>query len=289
MDCERGAGEVAVSEPDQGAVAGGSTSASTPCHCSQRRGSVKNPNVPMAPAAASAPDSGALCTHNTPRNTGVAVATVRISCRKGSDPDRSNSVLPACRQGEAMSTAAHDESPHPVDDLLDGRLAALRPEAERLRATLLRGESPESLGLTEDGLARVLEERGTAQSGRFHFLETPLALDRYKQASTQLLTMLDQVVNPTLVRTRRMSLVCIRSGSAPAGFTFEIESPGGGLALPAVPGDRGTRPRPRPGPRHLPRAVGSGRTARLDHRMAPVRHLRPASFGVETFGCGNKI
>jgi hypothetical protein len=27
---------------------------------------------------------------------------------------------------------------------------------------LLRGESPESLGLTEDGLARVLEERGLA-------------------------------------------------------------------------------------------------------------------------------
>ena len=43
-----------------------------------------------------------------------------------------------------------------------GRLAALRSEAERLRAALLRGESPESLGLTEDGLARVLEERGLA-------------------------------------------------------------------------------------------------------------------------------
>jgi hypothetical protein len=41
----------------------------------------------------------------------------------------------------------------------DGQLAALRPEADRLRAALLRGESPESLGLTEDGLARLLEER----------------------------------------------------------------------------------------------------------------------------------
>jgi hypothetical protein len=61
-----------------------------------------------------------------------------------------------------MSTATHDESPDPVDELIDGRLAALRPEAERLRAALLRGESPESLGLTEDGLARVLEERGLA-------------------------------------------------------------------------------------------------------------------------------
>jgi hypothetical protein len=60
-----------------------------------------------------------------------------------------------------MSTAANDESLDRVDDL-DGRLAALRSEAERLRAALLRGESPESLGLTEDGLARVLEERGLA-------------------------------------------------------------------------------------------------------------------------------
>jgi len=59
-----------------------------------------------------------------------------------------------------MSTAARNESVGRVDDLLDGRLAALRPEAERLRAALLRGESPESLGLTEDGLARELEERG---------------------------------------------------------------------------------------------------------------------------------
>lgn len=63
---------------------------------------------------------------------------------------------------KAMSTAANNESLDRVDDLLDGRLAALRSEAERLRAALLRGESPESLGLTEDGLARVLEERGLA-------------------------------------------------------------------------------------------------------------------------------
>ena len=34
--------------------------------------------------------------------------------------------------------------------------------------------------------------------GRFHVLGTPLALDRYKQASTELLTMLDQVVYPAL-------------------------------------------------------------------------------------------
>jgi len=60
-----------------------------------------------------------------------------------------------------MSEAARDESRDRVD-LLDGRLAALRAEADRLRAALLRGESPESLGLTEDGLTRVLEERGLA-------------------------------------------------------------------------------------------------------------------------------
>jgi hypothetical protein len=75
------------------------------------------------------------------------------------------SYHPRCQHADrekAMSTAAHDESPNRVDDLLDGRLAALQAEAERLRAALLRGESPESLGLTEEGLARVLEERGIA-------------------------------------------------------------------------------------------------------------------------------
>jgi hypothetical protein len=59
-----------------------------------------------------------------------------------------------------MSGAAREESRDRVDDLLDERLAALRTEADRLRAALLRGESPASLGLTEDGLIRVLEGRG---------------------------------------------------------------------------------------------------------------------------------
>jgi len=59
-----------------------------------------------------------------------------------------------------MSEPARDETRDRIDDLLDGRLAALRPGADRLRAASLRGESPESLGLTEDGLTRVLEERG---------------------------------------------------------------------------------------------------------------------------------
>ena len=34
--------------------------------------------------------------------------------------------------------------------------------------------------------------------GRFQVFETPLALDRYKQASTDLLAMLDRVVYPAL-------------------------------------------------------------------------------------------
>jgi hypothetical protein len=62
-----------------------------------------------------------------------------------------------------IRTAARDGPHDRVDDVLDRRLAALRVEADRLRAALLRGESPESLGLVEDGLAKVLEERGIGQ------------------------------------------------------------------------------------------------------------------------------
>ena len=40
------------------------------------------------------------------------------------------------------------------------RMAALSPDAVGLRAALLRGESPESLGLTEDGLAALIEGSG---------------------------------------------------------------------------------------------------------------------------------
>ena len=39
-----------------------------------------------------------------------------------------------------MSEPARDETRDRIDDLLDGRLAALRPDADRLRAALLRGE-----------------------------------------------------------------------------------------------------------------------------------------------------
>jgi hypothetical protein len=60
-----------------------------------------------------------------------------------------------------MRAAADDQPRDNVEQVLDERLAALRPEAERLRAALLRGESPQSLGLVEDGLAAVLRERGS--------------------------------------------------------------------------------------------------------------------------------
>jgi hypothetical protein len=58
------------------------------------------------------------------------------------------------------SAAAHDESLDQVEETLARRIAELDPLARRLRAELLRGESPQSLGLVEDGLATVLKERG---------------------------------------------------------------------------------------------------------------------------------
>jgi hypothetical protein len=65
--------------------------------------------------------------------------------------------------------------------------------------------------------------------GRFHVLETPLALDRYKQASTELLTMLDQVVYPALREDPANESGKYPIRFRPGGFTFEIETPGGGL------------------------------------------------------------
>jgi len=47
-----------------------------------------------------------------------------------------------------------------VEQVLRQHLAELDPLARRVRAALLRGESPESLGLVENGLAEVLRERG---------------------------------------------------------------------------------------------------------------------------------
>ena len=53
--------------------------------------------------------------------------------------------------------------------------------------------------------------------GRFQVFETPLALDRYKQASTDLLAMLDRSSTRRSMRTRPMSLASTRSDSARAG------------------------------------------------------------------------
>jgi hypothetical protein len=74
-------------------------------------------------------------------------------------PGRYDHLVSRHPTGATMSAAARDDSRDRVDDVLDRQLAGLRPEADRLRAALLRGESPESLGLVEDGLATVLEER----------------------------------------------------------------------------------------------------------------------------------
>jgi hypothetical protein len=64
-----------------------------------------------------------------------------------------------------MSRAAAHGEPRDRDDVeevLSRRIAELDPTARRLREALLQGDSPQSLGLVEDGLATVLEERGTS-------------------------------------------------------------------------------------------------------------------------------
>lgn len=58
------------------------------------------------------------------------------------------------------SAATPDDSHDQVDEVLRRRTGEFDPIADDLRAALLRGASPESLGLTDDGLATVLEERG---------------------------------------------------------------------------------------------------------------------------------
>jgi hypothetical protein len=65
--------------------------------------------------------------------------------------------------------------------------------------------------------------------GRFQVLETPLALDRYKQAATDLLAMLDRIVYPTLRADPANESGQHPIRFRPGGFTFEIETPGGGL------------------------------------------------------------
>jgi hypothetical protein len=65
--------------------------------------------------------------------------------------------------------------------------------------------------------------------GRFQVFETPLALARYKQASTDLLAMLDRVVYPALREDPANESGKYPIRFRPGGFTFEIETPGGGL------------------------------------------------------------
>jgi hypothetical protein len=65
--------------------------------------------------------------------------------------------------------------------------------------------------------------------GPYHVIETLEALDRYRQASAELLAMLHRVVYPALREdpTNESGRYPIRY--RPGGFTFEIETPGGGL------------------------------------------------------------
>jgi hypothetical protein len=51
----------------------------------------------------------------------------------------------------------HD--PDHVEEVLHQRIDELDPTARRLRKALLQGDAPQSLGLVEDGLGTVLEER----------------------------------------------------------------------------------------------------------------------------------
>jgi hypothetical protein len=60
--------------------------------------------------------------------------------------------------------------------------------------------------------------------GRFQVFETPLALDRYKQASTDLLAMLDRVAYPALREDPANESGKYPIRFRPGGFTFEIEA-----------------------------------------------------------------
>jgi len=64
--------------------------------------------------------------------------------------------------GNAAAHGGSRDSDH-VEAILTQRIAELDSAAGRLRAALLLGESPESLGLVEEGLATVLEQRGISQ------------------------------------------------------------------------------------------------------------------------------
>ncbi len=64
--------------------------------------------------------------------------------------------------GNAAAHGGSRDGDH-VEAILTQRIAELDSAAGRLRAALLLGESPESLGLVEEGLATVLEQRGISQ------------------------------------------------------------------------------------------------------------------------------
>jgi hypothetical protein len=51
-------------------------------------------------------------------------------------------------------------SPERIREVVARQFAELAPMACRLRAAMLDGESPESLGLVENGLTDILRERG---------------------------------------------------------------------------------------------------------------------------------
>jgi multimeric flavodoxin WrbA len=65
--------------------------------------------------------------------------------------------------------------------------------------------------------------------GRYRVVETPEALDRYRQASAELLAVLDRVVYPALREDPANESGRYPIRYRPGGFTFEIETPGGGL------------------------------------------------------------
>lgn len=50
-----------------------------------------------------------------------------------------------------------------VEAILTQQIAELDSAAGRLRDALLLGESPQSLGLVEEGLAMVIEQRGISE------------------------------------------------------------------------------------------------------------------------------
>lgn len=65
---------------------------------------------------------------------------------------------------------------------------------------------------------------------RYHVIETPTALDQYKQASAELLALLGRVVYPALRDdpTNESGHYPIRY-RAGGWYTFEVETSGGGL------------------------------------------------------------